>query len=103
MPFVNIKEGLTERQIERQKVREKGRYRKYPLCELCGKTVISGQHWSDSRCNATGIGLVLHKKCCGESEKMNNKKFMATFAKRFDSEQKKEYLDRLNEEFPNYQ
>jgi len=102
MPFISIKDGLTEKQIERQKVRDNGRYRKYPLCELCGKTVISGQHWSDSRCNATGIGLVLHKKCCGESEKMNNKVFMTTFAKSFDSDQKKKYLARLNKEFPDY-
>lgn len=103
MPLINIKDGLTERQIERQKVRSRGRYEKYPLCELCGKTVISGEHWSDSRCNATGVGLVLHKKCCGESEKMDNKTFIDTFDKKLDSERKKEYLDRLNREFPNYQ
>ena len=102
MPLINIKDGLTERQFERQKVRSRGRYEKYPLCELCGKTVIAGKHWSDTRCNATGVGLVLHKSCCDESEKMDNKKFMATFAKRFDSEQKKEHLDRLNREFPEY-
>jgi hypothetical protein len=100
MTPTNIKAGLTSRQIERQKVREGGKYSKYPRCELCGKMVVSGEHWSDSRCNATGVGLILHKRCCHKSEQMNNKEFMKTFGKGFDLEQKKKYLTRLNKEFP---
>jgi hypothetical protein len=100
MSRVNIKAGLSERQIERQKVREGGKYSRYPRCELCGKTVISGQYWSDERCNATGVGLVLHQRCGHKADKMNNKEFIKTFGKNLNSEQRNRYLKEINEEFP---
>jgi hypothetical protein len=100
MSHINIKESLSKRQIERQKVRKDGKYSRYPRCELCGKTVISGEHWSDVRCNTTGVGLILHKRCCHKSEKMNNKEFMETFGKNHTTEQKNRHLIELNKEFP---
>lgn len=100
MPHVEIKEGLTTRQIERQKVRENGKYSKYPTCELCGKKIPSDSYWSDPRCNITGTGLLLCKKCCQKSEKMNNTEFIKTFEKNTDTKQRIKYIYRLGKEFP---
>jgi ribosome-binding protein aMBF1 (putative translation factor) len=99
--FVNIKEGSTPRQIERQKARYKGKYSKYGLCELCGKKILPGKHWSDIRCNISGRGLLLCKKCCGISEEMDNTKFLDTFVKNEEPERFKEYRASLKKEFPN--
>ena len=100
MSHVNIKDGLSEKQVERQKNRSGGKYSKYPICELCGKTV-SVDYSSDLRCNATGFGLLLHKRCYTKSDKMNNKEFIETFGKGITIDEKKKYLTRLNREFPN--
>ena len=101
MVHVNIKDGLTSRQIERQKVREDGKYSNYEICELCGKKIIPGTHWSDARCNDTGGGLLLcGKKCCAMSEKMNNAKFLEVFCKNDDYESRTRHIENLMRKFP---
>jgi hypothetical protein len=100
MPHVEMKEGLTPRQIERQRVRENGKYANYPNCELCDKKVNPEGYWSDPRCNATGVGLILCKKCCHKSEQMSNKVFLETFAKCEDAEYIKRHQTILRKEFP---
>jgi len=104
MVHVNIKDGLTSRQIERQKVREKGKYSKYGTCELCGKKIRPGEHCSDERCNATGYGLLLCGRKCGmKVDKMTNKEFIDTLCKSYSAEQRKEHLVRLKKEFPKHE
>jgi hypothetical protein len=101
MKFVNIKEGLSEKQIERQKKRENGRYTEYHTCELCGKKIEPTKYWSDERCNVTGDGLILCKPCCLKSDEMKNKEFLETFCKRTSSPESIErYRMELKKAFP---
>jgi hypothetical protein len=104
MVHVNIKDGLTSRQIERQKVREKGKYSKYGTCEICGKKIRPGEYSSDERCNATGYGLLLCGRKCGiKADKMNNREFVEILCKDASPESKKEFLARLKKEFPKHE
>lgn len=100
MKFTNIKDGLTDNQIERQKVRENGKYSNYPKCELCGKKVPPHKYYSDERCNIGGVGLVLCKKCCVKSDEMHNKEFFETFADVYMRERKDECLSKYDKYFP---
>jgi hypothetical protein len=104
MPHIEMKDGLTPRQIERQKVRENGKYSKYGTCELCGKKIRPREHSSDERCNVTGGGILLcGKKCCIKADKMNNKEFVNTFCKNASAEMRKQFLVKLKKEFPKHE
>lgn len=65
---------VTGAKSRRQKERgTDGRYTKYQHCEFCGKTV-KGEYFSDLRCDdiLRGRGLVLHSRCLGKIEVMDN-------------------------------
>ena len=69
--------NATRKQVERQHHRNSnGRYARMNACELCGKSA-GVDYYSDERCNATGIGLVLHRSCADRLASMNDEQYAA--------------------------
>ena len=66
----------------RQRVREDGRYSRYrrgsELCEICGCNVV-GEHSSDPRCNETGLGVVLCRRCAETLSHVEDKYYVSVF------------------------
>lgn len=67
---------MTWQQSERQASRDGGgRYNKLNPCECCGRGA-GANYYSDERCNATGYGLVLCKRCCAKLAKLDDAGFL---------------------------
>jgi hypothetical protein len=60
---------LTQAQRERQNHRERGKYSKMNICEICGKS-CGANYYSASDCNKTGVNVTLCKKCAIKYEEL---------------------------------
>jgi hypothetical protein len=70
----------TEAQIARTEARDDaGRFYKNP-CECCKKGAPVSDYYSDERCNITGFGLVLCKRCAVKLEKLTDAEYAALAA-----------------------
>jgi hypothetical protein len=73
--------AMTQAQIARTEARDaSGRFFRNP-CECCKRGAPVSDYYSDERCNSTGFGLVLCKRCAVKLEKLSDAEFSALAAK----------------------
>jgi hypothetical protein len=69
----------TQAQSDRQRTRTNGKYSKGNRCEACNKPVGFTNYWSDERCNSTGLGVCLCKKCATKLADVSDAEYLAAF------------------------
>jgi hypothetical protein len=73
----------TQYQIDRDETRSEstGRFTKLNPCEVCDKSA-GANYYSDDRCNTTGFGLCLCKRCAKKLGQMTDSEYLAVFQAR---------------------
>jgi hypothetical protein len=69
----------TQAQSDRQRTRTNGKYSKGNQCECCKKPVGFTNYYSDERCNSTGLGVCLCKKCATKLADVSDAEYLAAF------------------------
>jgi hypothetical protein len=79
---MNAAKTRTEAQITRAETRESssGKFSKLNPCECCGKGA-GANYSSDDRCNDTGFGVVLCKRCAKKLATLSDAEYLAAFTK----------------------
>jgi hypothetical protein len=71
---------LSKNQTVRQQTRTNGKYRNYPRCEVCNKTIPPDKYYSDERCNYGGRGLILCHKDATTVGNLTDEEYAKFFA-----------------------